>query len=61
MTGPEEKIGAKKEAAILALLTARGIEEAAKTANVPAAEGAGLRRCVPEGQAHGIRAIGRLH
>jgi hypothetical protein len=36
MTGPEEKIGAKKEAAILALLTARGIEEAAKTADVPA-------------------------
>jgi hypothetical protein len=35
MTGGEETIGPKKEAAILALLTARGIEEAAKTANVP--------------------------
>jgi hypothetical protein len=36
MTGGEEKIGARKESAILALLTARGIEEAAKAANVPA-------------------------
>lgn len=35
MTGGEEKIGPKKEAAILALLTARGIEDAAKNANVP--------------------------
>jgi transposase-like protein len=30
-----EKLGAKQEAAILALLTARSIEEAARTANVP--------------------------
>lgn len=36
MTGAEDKIGARKEAAILALLTTRGIEEAAKAANVPA-------------------------
>ena len=36
MTAREDKIGPKKEAAILALLTARGIEDAAKTANVPA-------------------------
>ena len=31
-----EKLGTRKEAAILALLTARSIEEAARTANVPA-------------------------
>jgi hypothetical protein len=30
-----EKLGGRKEAAILALLTARSIEEAARTANVP--------------------------
>jgi hypothetical protein len=30
-----EKLGGKKETAILALLTARNVEEAARTANVP--------------------------
>jgi hypothetical protein len=35
MTGADEKLGTRKEAAILALLTARGIEDAARTANVP--------------------------
>jgi hypothetical protein len=35
MTEAHEKLGTRKEAAILALLTARGIEEAAPTVNVP--------------------------
>ncbi len=35
MAGADEKLGTRKEAAILALLTARGIEDAAHTANVP--------------------------
>lgn len=35
MTGAEEKLTPKKEAAILALLSARGIEDAARTVNVP--------------------------
>jgi hypothetical protein len=32
----ESKLGRKKEAAILALLTARSVEDAARTAKVPA-------------------------
>jgi hypothetical protein len=35
MAGLREKLGPKKEAAILALLTARGIDEAARNAQVP--------------------------
>jgi hypothetical protein len=35
MTGADEKLGTKKEAAILALLSSRGVEEAARTAKVP--------------------------
>jgi len=35
MAGLREKLGPKKEAAILALLTARSIEDAARTAEVP--------------------------
>ena len=35
MADSEDRIGPKKESAIVALLTARTIEEAAKTANVP--------------------------
>jgi hypothetical protein len=35
MASLQEKLGAKREAAILALLTARSIEDAARTANVP--------------------------
>ena len=35
MAASVEKLGAKKEAAILALLTARSIEEAARAADVP--------------------------
>ena len=35
MARSAEKIGAKKEAAILALLTCRSVEEAARTADVP--------------------------
>ena len=35
MAKSDEKLGAKKEAAILALLTARSVEEAARTANFP--------------------------
>ncbi|MEP7354738.1 MAG: hypothetical protein ABI824_16030 [Acidobacteriota bacterium] len=35
MTGPTETLNAKKEAAVLALLTSRTVEEAAKTADVP--------------------------
>ena len=35
MAASAEKLGTKKEAAILALLTARGVEEAARVADVP--------------------------
>jgi hypothetical protein len=35
MAGSHEKLGAKKEAAILALLTACSVEEAARMTNVP--------------------------
>jgi hypothetical protein len=35
MAASAEKLGVKKEAAIIALLTSRSIEEAAKTADVP--------------------------
>jgi hypothetical protein len=35
MAGLREKLGPKKEAAILALLTARSIEDAARTAQIP--------------------------
>jgi transposase len=35
MTRAEEKIGTRKEAAVLALLTTRSIEEAARMADVP--------------------------
>jgi hypothetical protein len=35
MAGSERNLGAKKDAAIIALLSARSIEEAARTANVP--------------------------
>jgi len=35
MASLQEKLGGKREAAILALLTARSIEDAARTANVP--------------------------
>jgi hypothetical protein len=34
MAGSSNKLGARQEAAILALLTSRGVEEAARTANV---------------------------
>jgi hypothetical protein len=35
MTGPNEKLAPKQEAAILALLSSRGIEEAAKSIQIP--------------------------
>ena len=35
MAGADEKLAPRQEAAILSLLTSRGIEEAAKAANVP--------------------------
>ena len=35
MAGLREKLGPKKEAAILALLTARSVEEAARTTQIP--------------------------
>jgi hypothetical protein len=35
LSGLQERLGSKREAAILALLTARSIEDAARTANVP--------------------------
>jgi hypothetical protein len=35
MAKSEDKLGARKEAAILALLAARSVEEAARTANLP--------------------------